>query len=123
MADTEDTAPSRPRTAAANGTRRSSRARAPRTPKLEDQMTQLQDDLQAITHTLTRMGEQRVDEVRQGVKSEARHLMKSGQKAVADAEDEFGQLEKQIKDTIREKPLTAVAGAIALGFLFAVLTR
>jgi hypothetical protein len=39
------------------------------------------------------------------------------------AQDEFSAFEKQIKDTIREKPLTAVAGAIALGFILAVVTR
>jgi hypothetical protein len=39
------------------------------------------------------------------------------------AQDEFSAFEKQIKDTIREKPLTAVAGAMALGFLIAVITR
>ena len=38
-------------------------------------------------------------------------------------QDEFGHMEKQIKDTLREKPLTAVAGAIAIGFVLALITR
>ena len=54
---------------------------------------------------------------------EVKNLVHSGQNALDDVQDEFGQLEKQIKDTIREKPLTAVAGAIALGFVLAVVSR
>ena len=46
-----------------------------------------------------------------------------GQQAGEEVQDEFGQLEKQIKDTIRDKPLTAVAGAIALGYILAVVSR
>jgi hypothetical protein len=42
---------------------------------------------------------------------------------IESAQDEFNAFEKQIKDTIREKPLTAVAGALALGFILAVVTR
>jgi hypothetical protein len=56
-------------------------------------------------------------------KREAKNLARTGQHVVDDVQDEFGQLEKQIKDTIREKPLTAVAGAIALGFILAVVSR
>ena len=37
--------------------------------------------------------------------------------------DEFEAVEKQIKDTIRARPLTAMASAIGIGFLLAVLTR
>ena len=56
-------------------------------------------------------------------KREARHLVSSGQHAVDGVTDEFGHMEKQIKDAIREKPLTAVAGAVALGFLLAMISR
>ena len=52
-----------------------------------------------------------------------KNLKAQGQSAIEDAQDEFGQIEKQIKDTIREKPLTAVAGAVALGFILAVVSR
>lgn len=79
---------------------------------LEDQVAQLQKDLKSITATLNRMGQ-----------TAGTELKSTGQSAIGYAQDEFGQLEKQLKDTIREKPLTAVASALAAGFILAVLTR
>ncbi len=127
MADTADMAPSKTnssrRASAANGGARRSRASRANPDDLEAQVAQLQSDLKSITQTLTRMGETQVDNVRSAAKSQAKTLVDRGQSALDDAQDEFGAIEKQIKDTIREKPLTAVAGAIALGFVLAVVTR
>lgn len=130
MADTEDMAPNRataaksPRRAAANGAARPRRTAARvREEDLEKQISQLQSDLRGITTTLTRMGEHKVDEVRSTATRRASELRDKGEEMIESAQDEFNALEKQIKDVIREKPLTAVAGAIALGFLVAVITR
>jgi ElaB/YqjD/DUF883 family membrane-anchored ribosome-binding protein len=130
MADTADMAPTRAtnssRRAAANGTgaatrtRRASRAKAD---DLEAQVTQLQNDLKSITQTLTRMGENKVGEVKGMAKNRAAEIKDKGEEMLETAHDEFNAFEKQIKDTIREKPLTAVAGALALGFIIAVVTR
>lgn len=126
MADTTDMAPARKTPAkrsAANGSRaRTSRSRA-RSDGLEDQVERLQNDLKAIAATLAGMADAKVSEARGVAKSEVNNLVKQGQSAVGDIQDEFGHMEKQIKDTIREKPLTAVAGAIALGFVLALVTR
>jgi len=134
MAATTDMAPNRatPARRTANGPRRSASrssaasrasAAAAREDDLSAQVQQLQNDLKTIASTLAGMAEDKVGEARSVAKREARHLANAGQQAVEDAQDEFGQLEKQIKDTIREKPLTAVAGAIALGFILAVVSR
>ena len=131
MADTEDMAPASRTT---NGTsRRSSangaaparrRARATTQPDdLEAQVAQLQSDIKSITQTLQRMGESKVGEAQSYAKRRAADLRGKGEEMLESAQDEFNALEKQIKDTIREKPLTAVAGAVALGFILAVVTR
>ena len=132
MATTTDMAPNRSnngstRRAAATAPRRTAASRAAaarrREPDLEAQIEQLQNDLKGIASTLATLAEKKVDEAQSLAKREFKHLKSQGQSAVEDAQDEFGQLEKQIKDTIREKPLTAVAGAIALGFILAVVSR
>ena len=135
MADTEDMAPARPgnsstpsapRRAAANGAGTRTRRRAARreTPDdLESQVAQLQSDIKSITQTLQRMGEDKVGEVQGLAKRRAADLRGKGEELMETAQDEFTAFEKQIKDTIREKPLTAVAGAVALGFILAVVTR
>jgi ElaB/YqjD/DUF883 family membrane-anchored ribosome-binding protein len=126
MAETEDLAPSRatptPRRSS-NGSSRPRRAARARDDDLETQISQLQTDIKAITNTLTRLGENKVGEVRSTAARRAADLRGKGEEMIETAQDEFGAFERQIKDTIREKPLTAVAGAIALGFLIAVITR
>jgi ElaB/YqjD/DUF883 family membrane-anchored ribosome-binding protein len=125
MADSVDTAPTRAtaRRSAANSAARPRRASRANSDDLEAQVAQLQSDLRTITTTLTRMGENKVGEVRATAKNQASALKDKGEELMESAQDEFGAIEKQIKDTIREKPLTAVAGAVALGFILAVITR
>ena len=127
MASTTDMAPNRtaakaPARRASNGPRRAA-ARQSREDELSAQVHQLQTDLKSIASTLASLAEDKVNDAQKLAKREVKNLARSGQSAVEDVQDEFGQLEKQIKDTIREKPLTAVAGAIALGFVLAVVSR
>ena len=130
MADTEVVAPARSSNSttrrAANGATPASRSRRATRVKpddLEAQMAQLQSDIKSISQTLGRMGESKVDEVKGMARHRAAEMRDKGEEMIESAQDEFNAFEKQIKDTIREKPLTAVAGALALGFILAVLTR
>jgi len=129
MASTPDMAPNRaasktPARRAANGPRRAAaRQSQSREDELSAQVQQLQTDLKSIAATLASLAEDKVNDAQKLAKREVKNLARTGQSAVEDVQDEFGQLEKQIKDTIREKPLTAVAGAIALGFVLAVVSR
>lgn len=125
MATTTDMAPGRtaaraPRSRSASASRSNSRRKDD---DLEAQVAQLQDDLKSIAETLTRIAENKVEEAQSMAKRELSHLKQEGKSAVEDVQDEFGAIEKQLKDTIREKPLTAVAGAVALGFILAVVSR
>jgi len=79
---------------------------------LEEQVTQLRSDIRSIASTLTSIGQ-----------SGASELKSQGQSALDYAQDEFGAIEKQVRDTIRERPLTAIASAVAAGFILAVITR
>jgi ElaB/YqjD/DUF883 family membrane-anchored ribosome-binding protein len=131
MATTEDMAPARsesptPRRTATRSRARSNgstRRKAPAEPDLEDQIEQLQDDVKAIARSLTRLGEDKVKEAQRYAKGEYKNLLHQGQSVASDVTDEFEAVEKQIKDTIRARPLTAMASAIGIGFLLAVLTR
>src|SRR5688572_12806160 len=132
MATTEDMAPSRSDASTSATPRRAPRSRAksagtPRRarpePELEDQIEQLQDDVRAIAKSLTRLGEDKVKEAQRYARGEYKNLLHQGQSVAGDVTDEFEAVEKQIKDTIRARPLTAMASAIGIGFLLAVLTR
>lgn len=131
MAETPDLAPTstpaRRRTSrTSNGSpSRSAAARSNRRKEqqLEDQIAQLQSDLKDIADTLTRISGDKVTEARGKARTEARHLQAQAQNAIDDVRDEAGVMEAQLKETIREKPLTAVASAVGIGFLLALLTR
>lgn len=101
----------------------SHRRRTAREEDLETQVQQLRDDIKSISNTLTRLGQSTVKDVQNNARQRAQDLADRGQSMLEDAQGELGSLERQLKDTIRDRPLTAVAGAIALGFLIAVMTR
>jgi len=118
MATTTDLAPGRKPSAGRTG--RNSKAREA---QLEDQVSQLQDDIKAIAATLARLSNEKVGEVRDVAKNEARQLQRQGLHVVDDMQEQASAIEKQLKDTIREKPLTAVASAVGIGFILALLSR
>jgi ElaB/YqjD/DUF883 family membrane-anchored ribosome-binding protein len=122
MATTPDLAPTRTTPAAAASTARRAGARV-KEAQLEDQISQLQSDLKGIAATLAKLTNSKVAEVREVATSEARHLQRQGQNVIEDVQDQAGAFEQQLKDTIREKPLTAVASAIGIGFVLALLSR
>lgn len=117
MASTTETAAAE--VAAATRTARSKAAEE----ELQKQIDQLREDIKALGTTLSRLGRDKVGEAEGLARREYRHLVRSGQDMVSEVTDEFSQMEKQIKDTIRERPLTAVLGALGLGFVLALLTR
>jgi len=126
MATTTDMAPTRTnssRRSAAAGTSARRATRKSREDQLGSQVQQLQTDIKSITETLSQLAEARVGEVKSMAKREVRNAASTGMQAVEEVQDEFAHLEKQLKDTIRDRPLTAVAGAIALGFVLAIVSR
>ncbi len=129
MAQTEDLAPTRARTTRARSTNGGTRTttRRPRTPsteaQLEAQISRLQDDVRSIAASLTKLGAEKVDEAQGFGKQQYRAAVKQGQSVLGDVGDEFEAVEKQVKDTIRARPLTAVLIAAGIGFVLSAITR
>jgi len=68
-----------------------------------------------IAATPAKLSSAKVDEVKNAAKSEAANLQRQGQNVIEDVQGQAGEIEQQLKDKIREKPLTAVASAIGIG--------
>lgn len=116
MATTTEMAPNRRKSGAAD-------ANKSREQELEAQVSQLQEDLKSITATLSKLTGDKVDEAKAIAKSEFKQIKRKGEEMLSDAQGQAEEVEKQLKDTIREKPLTAVATAAGIGFVLALLTR
>mgnify|MGYP001552758457 CR=1 FL=1 len=110
-------------TQAAAPARRAARRPARTQENLEAQVSRLQEDIKAIGASLAKLSDQKVAQARSTAKTQYRSLMKSGQSVVDDLGEQVEAYEGQLVEAIREKPLTAVAGAIGIGFLIAVLSR
>ncbi|WIY51942.1 DNA gyrase subunit B [Devosia sp. YIM 151766] len=123
MATTSDMAPGRKGGASKNTTPQRNTDPQGKERDLEAQVAQLQDDLKSITETLGKLTGDKVDEARSVAATELRELKRKGQHMLDEAQDQAEAVEKQLKDTIREKPLTAVATALGVGFVLALLTR
>ncbi|KKB80245.1 hypothetical protein VW35_07490 [Devosia soli] len=121
MASTTDMAPSAARKAAASAAARVTEKS--REQELEAQVAQLQSDLKSIGETLKKLTGDKANEVRDIAETEIRQLKRRGQHMVEEAQDQAGEYEQQLKETIRAKPLTAVATALGVGFVLALLTR
>jgi ElaB/YqjD/DUF883 family membrane-anchored ribosome-binding protein len=101
----------------------SSNAPAVKDEDLSAQIERLRDDLKGIATTVAKLAENRVSDVRGTAEAEVAKLVRGGQHAVEGLEDEFTQIEKQVKTSIRQKPVTSVIAAVAIGYLLARLTR
>jgi ElaB/YqjD/DUF883 family membrane-anchored ribosome-binding protein len=117
MADTVEDAVSTVRKAASRGRARHAEE------SLEDQVAKLQDDIRSIGASLAKLSDAKVSEARAGANAKYREAVKSGQHVVDNLNDQVNAYEGQLVDAIRERPLTAVAGAIGIGFIIALLSR
>jgi ElaB/YqjD/DUF883 family membrane-anchored ribosome-binding protein len=103
------------------------RAAADRTNKseedLEDQIARLRDDVKGIAATLARLTERKMADVKGEAEASVTQLMRTGQQALDEVGNQASAIEGDLKRLVREKPLTAVATALGVGFLLAVLSR
>src|SRR6185437_16192675 len=91
--------------------------------RLEDQISRLQEEIKAIGGSLARLTDEKISEARGNAQAQYRSAVKSGKNVVDELSEQVNSYEGQLVEAIREEPLTAVAGAIGVGFLIALLSR
>lgn len=87
--------------------------------ELAAELARLREQLKTVTETLAQLGSDKAEEAR----GHYRDALKSGQDMFDDLGEQAGELETQLTDAIRDKPLVAVASALGVGFVIALLTR
>jgi ElaB/YqjD/DUF883 family membrane-anchored ribosome-binding protein len=93
------------------------------TAALREQVSKLQADILAISATLQRLTGEKLSEAQKTASSQYEEALRQGRNVFEDVTDQASELERSVKRTIREKPLTAVAAALGIGYVLALLSR
>lgn len=90
---------------------------------LEDEINQLRNDVAKLTEQLSRTGKHTYDTARRAATEGVDQLKSQGEAAMGDLRSGAENLEAQLTEAVREKPVTSLAIAAGVGFLFALLSR
>ncbi len=90
---------------------------------LEADIRQLKADIDKLTRLLAQTGEHGYGTARRAAAEGVEQLRAQGEAAFDSLRGNARDLEAQIAASVREKPVTSLAIAAGVGFLFALLTR
>lgn len=104
----------------ANGSRQSARASAA---DMEEQIEVLKAEIAKLSAQLQNSGERSIDALRALAEDGVQHVRARGEAAVSGLKDSAGEIETRLVSKVREKPVTSLAIAAGVGFLFALMSR
>lgn len=90
---------------------------------LEAEIARLREDVLRLSKQLAATGEHSLSTVKRAANEGAEQLRATGEAAVGAIRANAGDIEHQLSEAVREKPITALALAAGVGFFFALLTR
>ncbi|MET0600119.1 MAG: hypothetical protein ABWZ57_19890 [Mesorhizobium sp.] len=90
---------------------------------LEADVQQLKDDIAKLAKQLTSTGEHSYGAARRAAMEGADRLRAEGEATLEAMRANARDIEQQVMESVREKPMTALAIAAGVGFLFALLMR
>lgn len=103
-------------------TSKSAKVDAPES-SLEEDVRQLQRDIKKLTELLGRTKEHSYSAASHAASEGMEHLRAQGDAAMEGLRQSAEDIEAQIVTAVREKPVTSLAIAAGLGFLFALISR
>ncbi|MCO5064783.1 MAG: hypothetical protein M9924_10220 [Rhizobiaceae bacterium] len=90
---------------------------------LEEDVRQLQRDIQKLTELLARTKQDSYSAASHAASEGMEHLRAQGDAAMEGLRKSAEDVEAQIVTAVREKPVTSLAIAAGIGFLFALISR
>ncbi|MCL7998385.1 DNA gyrase subunit B [Brucella sp. 21LCYQ03] len=93
------------------------------TDDLQSQVEQLKEDIAAIAATLTNLGSQTVRDAKRTAKETYKSAYIHGEDAVDDLKNKAQDIEAQLTETVRARPIASLATAVGVGYLLAMLSR
>lgn len=93
------------------------------TQDLENDIKQLKNDIARLAKQLATTGEHSVSTARRAASEGAERLRAEGEATLDQLRTNARDIEQQMIARVREKPMTALAMAAGVGFLFALMAR
>jgi ElaB/YqjD/DUF883 family membrane-anchored ribosome-binding protein len=90
---------------------------------LESDIQQLREDIAKLAKQLAATGEHSYGAVRHAAAQGADRLRVEGEAALESLRANAKDIEQQVMTSVRERPVTALAIAAGVGFLFALMAR
>ena len=90
---------------------------------LEAEIARLREDVTRLAEQLAQTGEHSYSAAMRAASEGAEQLRAKGEAAVGAIRSNASDIEQQLSDAVREKPITALAIAAGIGYLLAVLRR
>ncbi|SMH57058.1 DUF883 family protein [Mesorhizobium australicum] len=100
-----------------------SRATDPSISEMEAQIETLKAEIAKLTAQVQSSGEKSLEALKSIAQEGATQMRAKGEAAVQGLKSEASDIEGEIVARVREKPVTSLAIAAGVGFLFALLTR
>ncbi|MEK5768708.1 hypothetical protein, partial [Acinetobacter schindleri] len=88
--------------------------------ELEADIRRLQADIEKLTRQLAEVGEQHIGAAKRAAAEGVEQLRQKGEAAMESLSGNARDIEAQVIASVREKPMTALAVAAGIGFLFAL---
>ena len=96
---------------------------SPEVSDLEADIKQLKADIEKLTKQLAATGQHGYGTARRAAAEGVEQLRVQGEAAVESLRSNARDLEEQVVASVREKPVTSLAIAVGVGYLFALLSR
>lgn len=96
---------------------------SPTTEDLEADIRQLKADIEKLTRQLAKTGQHGFGTARKAASEGVEQLRSQGEAAMENLRGNARDFEEQIAVHVREKPVTSLALAAGIGFLFAMFSR
>ncbi|MFD2652960.1 DUF883 family protein [Brucella rhizosphaerae] len=93
------------------------------TDDLQSQVEQLKEDIAAIAATLANLGSQTVRDAKRTAKETYKSAYIQSEDVVGDLKNKAQDVEAQLTETIRARPIASLATALGVGYLLALLSR
>lgn len=90
---------------------------------LEAEIAKLREEMAKLAEQISRTSDSSYSTARRAANEGIEQLKVHGEAAMEDLKANARDVEKQLTETVREKPITSLAIAAGVGFLFAVLMR